>query len=68
MMIGCNVSNECDIGSHSHNGSTQKSQMILQATNSILKKPFKITHTTIQIESYYSEFSLACSEKPVVIG
>jgi hypothetical protein len=67
-MIGYNVSNECDLGLCSHNGSTQKSQMILQDTNSIFEKPFKITCTTIQIESYYSDSSLACSEKAVLLS
>ena len=32
-----------------------KSQMILQEINSVLEKRFKITHATIQLETYHSE-------------
>jgi cobalt-zinc-cadmium efflux system protein len=32
-----------------------KSQMILQEINSVLEKKFKITHATIQLETYHSE-------------
>jgi cobalt-zinc-cadmium efflux system protein len=34
---------------------TSKSQLILQEINSILEKKFKITHATIQLETYHSE-------------
>jgi cobalt-zinc-cadmium efflux system protein len=34
---------------------TSKSQLILQEINSVLEKKFKITHATIQLETYHSE-------------
>ena len=34
---------------------TSKSQAVLQEINSTLEKKFKITHATIQIETYHSE-------------
>ena len=36
---------------------TSKSQVILQEINAILEKEFKITHSTIQIETYHQEES-----------
>jgi cobalt-zinc-cadmium efflux system protein len=36
---------------------TSKSQVILQEINAVLEKQFKITHSTIQIETYHQEES-----------
>ena len=48
MMIGYNVRNDAILPGVVLMD-PQKSQMILQYINSIFEKPFKITHTTIQI-------------------